>query len=149
VKLYLPRAMNQAQPATNAPRIPASHPTGTEVILLVDDNLTLMEVTRRQLTSWGYKVIPAASGRSALAILEAGEPVDLLFTDVIMPGGMSGPELVESAQRLRPGLKALFATGYAAEPAEYRGHLLLRKPYDRRNLARAVRTVLDGLVMAD
>jgi signal transduction histidine kinase len=149
VRLYLPRAMVEAEPVADAPPRPVSHPTGTEVILLVDDNQTLMEVTRRQLTSWGYKVIPAVSGRSALAILEAGEPVDLLFTDVIMPGGLNGPELVESAQRLRPDLKVLFATGYAAEPSDYRGQFLLRKPYDRRDLARAVRTVLDGLVMAD
>jgi signal transduction histidine kinase len=149
VRLYLPRAWEQAPPVADAPRIPVSHPSGTEVVLLVDDNQTLMEVTRRHLTSWGYKVIPAASGRLALAILESGEPVDLLFTDVVMPGGMSGPELVVSAQRLRPDLKVLFATGYAAEPSEYRGQYLLRKPYDRRDLARAVRTVLDGLVMAD
>jgi CheY-like chemotaxis protein len=107
-----------------------------------------MEVTRRHLVNWGYKVIAAASGRVALAILESGEPVDLLFSDVVMPGGMSGPDLVEAARRLRPGLKVMFTTGYAAEPSEHQGEVVLRKPYGRRDLARAVRSALGGLVLA-
>ncbi len=92
---------------------------GTESILLVDDNQSLLEVTRRNLTAWGYKVIAVARGRMALAILESGEPIDLLFTDVVMPEAMSGPELVDAARRVDPHLKVLFTTGYVVEPSDY------------------------------
>jgi CheY-like chemotaxis protein len=147
VRLYLPRADEQTVEVTNAPPMAVLDPRGSETILLVDDYQTLMEVTRRHLTALGYEVIAAAGAPSALTIIESGETVDLLFTDVVMPGGMSGPELAEAARRLRPGLRVLFTTGYAAEPSEHHGRQLLRKPYDRRDLARAVRTVLDGPVM--
>lgn len=124
----------------------ASHPGGCEAILLVDDNETLMAVARRHLVTLGYKVVCAASGPAALAILESGEAVDLLFTDIVMPEGMSGYQLAEAARRLRPGLKVLFTSGYAAELSEHDGRHMLRKPYDRRELSRAVRTALDALV---
>ncbi len=145
VRLYLPRASDDALPASNPPKA-APDPRGTEAILLVDDNQTLMELAGRHLTAWGYRVIPASDGPSALAVLESGEEIDLLFTDIVMPEGMSGPALAETARRLRPGLKVLLTTGYAAESSEQHGMYVLRKPYDRRDLARAVRTVLDGLV---
>ncbi len=119
---------------------------GTEIILLVDDNRSLLEVTRRSLTSWGYKVVTAANGPMALAILETGEPVDLLFTDVVMPEGMSGPELADVARRANPRLKVLFTTGYAVGSSELRGEHVLHKPYDRHALASAIRTVLDDVV---
>ena len=93
----------------------------------------------------GYKVVPATSGPAALAILRSGEPVDLLFTDIVMPEGMNGYMLAEAARRLRPGLRVLCTTGYAAELSEHDRQPMLHKPYDRRELARAVRTVLDGL----
>jgi signal transduction histidine kinase len=147
VRLYLPRADEQTMEVTNAPPMAVFDPRGSETILLVDDYQTLMEVTRRHLTALGYRVIAAVGAPSALAILESGETVDLLFTDVVMPGGMSGPELAEATRRSRPGLRVLFTTGYAAEPSEQHGRQVLRKPYDRRDLARAVRTVLDGPVM--
>ena len=93
----------------------------------------------------GYKVRPATSGPAALAILRSGEPVDLLFTDVVMPEGMNGYKLGAAARRLRPRLKLLFTTGYASDLSEHDRQPMLHKPYDRRELARAVRTVLDGL----
>jgi signal transduction histidine kinase len=143
VRLFLPRARDHAMTTGEAPSMPSLHPTGTETILVVDDNQSLLEVTRRNLTSWGYKVITVTGGRRALVILESGEPVDLLFTDVVMPEGMSGPDLADAARRVRPRLKVLFTTGYAVEPSDYQGDCVLRKPYDRRALARAIRTVLD------
>jgi CheY-like chemotaxis protein len=148
VRLYLPRASQQSAAPLGTPKNPAVHPTGTETVLLVDDNQTLMEVTRRQLTSRGYRVIGVTSGLSALTVLESDQPVDLLFTDVVMPGGMSGPELVASAQRLRPDLRVLFTTGYAAELSEQQNHYTLPKPYHRRELSRAIRATLDGLKAA-
>ncbi len=144
VRLFLPRVRDHAEAKGEAPSMPSLHPMGTETILVVDDNQSLLEVTRRNLTAWGYKVITVPGGRKALAILEAGEPIDLLFTDVVMPEGMSGPELADAARRVSPHLKVLFTTGYAVEPSDYQGDCVLRKPYDRSALARAIRTVLDG-----
>jgi signal transduction histidine kinase len=149
VRLYLPRADEQTVEVANAPPMAVLDPRGSETILMVDDYQTLMQVTRRHLTALGYGVIAAADAPSALAILECGETVDLLFTDVVMPGGMSGTELAGAARRLRPSLRVLLATGYAAEPSEQHGRHVLRKPYDRRDLAHAVRTVLDGLVVTN
>jgi signal transduction histidine kinase/ActR/RegA family two-component response regulator len=143
VRLYLPRASEPAAPVAIAPPVATPDPRGTETILLVDDNQTLVAVARRHLHALGYKVVPALSGPEALAILESGEAVDLLFTDIVMPEGMSGYVLAEAAHRLRPGLKVLFTTGYAADLSEHGGQPMLHKPYDRRELARAVRTVLD------
>jgi CheY-like chemotaxis protein len=99
----------------------------------------------RNLTALGYTVVPAVDARSALAILASEAVVDLLFTDVVMPGGMSGPELAEAARRLRPDLRVLFTTGYADVLVEGSDRQVLRKPYGRRGLATAVRAVLDGL----
>ena len=144
VRLYLPRAGESSVAGRRAPQQTAPDPVGTETILLVDDNQSLMTVTRRQLGALGYKVISATSGPSALIILVSGDPVDLLFTDIVMPEGMSGYTLAEAARRLRPELKVLYTTGYAAElPEQDAGHML-HKPYDRHELARAVRTALDG-----
>ena len=148
VRLFLPRARDHAVAIAEAPSTSGLHPVGSEIILLVDDNQSLLEVTRRNLTAWGYKVIAVARGRMALAIVESGEPVDLLFTDVVMPEGMSGPELVDAARRVDPHLKVLFTTGYAVEPSDYQGEYVLRKPYDRRTLAHAIRTVLGDVVIS-
>jgi signal transduction histidine kinase len=148
VRLYLPRAPEGLIEAADAPRTAARYPGGTEVILLVDDNLALMELTRRTLATLGYRVMTATSGPAALAILQSNETIDLLFTDVMMPGGMSGPELAEATRHVRPSLKVLFVTGYAVEPPEDHGRSVLHKPYDRHELARVVRAVLDGLTMS-
>ncbi len=148
VRLYLPRANEDIVAVPNAPQVAAIDPGGSETILLVDDNKTLVTVACRHLAALGYKVVSAASGPSALRILEFGETVDLLFTDLVMPEGMSGDKLAEAARRLRPGLRVLFTTGYAAELSGHDGQHLLRKPYGRRDLARAIRTALDGLMQA-
>jgi signal transduction histidine kinase len=145
VRLYLPRA-SEAVAVEKLPRTPTPVPGGSETILLVDDNQTLLTVARRQLRALGYRVISAPTGPTALAILKSGETVDLLFTDIVMPEGMSGYALAEAARCLLPGLKVLFTTGYAADLSEHDGQPMLHKPYDRHELARAVRTVLDGLV---
>jgi CheY-like chemotaxis protein len=124
-------------------------PRGSEAILVIDDNLMLRAATQRNLVSLGYQVTTAESGPAALAILRAGIEFDLLFTDVVMPEGMSGYDLAKAAQDLRPGLKVLLTTGYDDQPPTgsvgMRGaQRLLYKPYRRASLARAVRTVLDG-----
>jgi signal transduction histidine kinase/CheY-like chemotaxis protein len=148
VSIYLPRACEPPErpiePIT-PPAAEAGEPKGIETILLVDDNQSLTAVTMRNLTALGYKVVPATNARSALSVLASEAAVDLLFTDVVMPGGMSGPELAEAARRLRPGLRILFTTGYAEMCVDHPDRQVLRKPYGRRGLATAVRTVLDGL----
>ena len=149
VRLYLPRATDDEAAMHDASDAEAPDPRGDEPILLVDDNSTLREVTRRHLVALGYKVSTAASGLAALAILQSGASFDLLFTDVVMTEGMSGYDLAEAARLLQPGLRFLFTTGYAGELSmsgdgtNERRHML-RKPYRQRELARAVRAVLDG-----
>ncbi len=145
IRLYLPRASDDATTLPRASQAAPVDPGGTEAILLVDDNQQLTAITRRHLASLGYTVASASSGPSALTIIELGEPLDLLFTDVVMPEGMSGHQLAATARRLRPGLRVLFASGYAGGLSEPGGQHLLRKPYDRRDLARAVRTALDAM----
>jgi len=141
----LPRANDDATTVPRASYAAAADPGGTETILLVDDNQHLTAITRRHLAALGYTVASASSGPSALTIIESGQPVDLLFTDVVMPEGMSGHQLAATARRLRPGLRVLFATGYAGGLSEPGGQHLLHKPYDRRDLARAVRAALDAM----
>ncbi|MBK3732312.1 response regulator [Azospirillum brasilense] len=120
-----------------------------EVILVVDDDRDVRQVAVLTLQDLGYTVVEAENGPEALAVL-AGEPrVDLLFTDVVMPGGMNGLELAQEAQRRHPGLKALYASGYAhgvdgGLGGDGPGAEFLIKPYRDRDLARAVRKALCG-----
>src|SRR5262249_34373498 len=105
-------------------------------------------VARRHLTSLGYRVREAHSGPGAVTILQSGHRFDLLFTDIIMPDGMTGYQLAQIAQQMQRGLKVLFTTGYAraeavASPAETRSGRVLRKPYRKQDLAEAVRESLD------
>jgi two-component system, chemotaxis family, CheB/CheR fusion protein len=149
VRLYLPRALDAAGEVPDVAGAEVLDPRGDESILLVDDNLMLLAATQRHLNGLGYQVETAGSGPAALAILRTGRTFDLLFTDVVMPEGMSGYDLAKAAQHLQPGLKVLFTTGYAAQPSAgddgaHDTRELLYKPYQRSNLARAVRVVLDG-----
>ncbi len=147
IRLYLPRAQEGAAIGPNALDATASGLRGHEAILLVDDNRTLRDGARRHLSGLGYKVGVAESGPAALALLRSGEKFDLLFTDVVMPCGMTGCELAEAARRLQPGLRVLFTTGYAEAVAKIGNDVqgtphVLRKPYRRTELAEAIRSVL-------
>ncbi len=95
----------------------------------------------------GYRIVAATDGRSALAALDETPEVDLLFTDVVLPGGMGGVELAREARRRRPGIKVLFTTGYAERAAVHQGRLgtddaLIEKPYRKAVLARKLRAIL-------
>jgi CheY-like chemotaxis protein len=147
ISLYLPRAREGAAAGPNAPDAGATDLGGHEAILLVDDNLTLRDVARHHLSGLGYKVGVAENGPAALALLRSGEKFDLLFTDVVMPCGMTGYELAEAARRLQPSLRVLFTTGYAEAVATIGNKVqgerhMLRKPYRRTELAEAIRSVL-------
>ena len=120
---------------------------GGETILVVEDNSEVREIAVRFLQELGYRVIEAPDGPAALAILESIQGIDLLFTDIVMPGAMSGVELARRATNLRPGIRHLFVTGYAEEiapggSAEVMGGEILTKPYRKDDLGRAVRDAL-------
>lgn len=118
-------------------------------ILVVEDNEDVRAVAESMLTLDGYEVIAAASGEQALGLLEQGQEVDLLFTDVIMPGGMNGLQLIEEARRRWPGMPALVTTGYMDElPARgtrAEGVEVLPKPYHHQLLLERIRAALPGL----
>jgi CheY-like chemotaxis protein len=149
VHLYLPRATAKDSTASPTLERSASLPRGSETILLVEDHVQLRQRTSRVLAELGYHVIQAENGTQALDRLEDAPAVDLLFTDVVMPGGLYGPELAEQARRSRPRLKLMFASGYAEQATGMTKFLdagaeLLRKPYSKRDLATTIRRVLDA-----
>jgi CheY-like chemotaxis protein len=120
---------------------------GKPCVLVVEDNDDVRELAEQVLEMEGYAVKSAASGEQALELLRQGIRVDLLFTDVIMPGGMNGLDLVEQARGLRPGLPVLVTTGYMDElPQGGRGGGLdiLAKPYRQEDLLERVRKALEG-----
>ena len=124
---------------------PADLLQGTETILLVEDDSRLRRVLSRRLRSLGYEIIEADSGAAAMAQLSTRPEVAMVFTDMVMPGGMSGYELAQAALAVKPGLKLLFTSGYA-EPAITRLGLKsgawLKKPYTADELAAKIHAVL-------
>ena len=123
IKLYFPRSGDEMARVT-VPAKPATRdPTGTETILLVDDNKTLLGVACRHLSALGYKVVSTSSGSTALRILASGATIDLLFTDIVMPDGMNGFELAEAARRSRPDLKFFIRPALSANCPSSRGRI--------------------------
>jgi CheY-like chemotaxis protein len=120
-------------------------PTGDETILVVEDDPGVRDLTAMMIGDFGYRVLAACDGPSALDLLRRGEPVDLLFSDVVMPGGINGFELVRRARELRGSLKALITSGYVNVRVEEGAAPLpvLAKPYSRSQLAHRLRTALD------
>jgi signal transduction histidine kinase len=115
-------------------------------ILVVDDDEELLEVTSATLSKFGYHVLSARSGREAVEVLKTGNPIDLLFSDVVMPNGMTGIELAREAQRLSPGIKVLLTSGNSAEVLARYGALdefpIVSKPVARAELARRLASAL-------
>jgi two-component system cell cycle sensor histidine kinase/response regulator CckA len=116
---------------------------------VVDDNERMRVTVVKLMHELGYETIEAADGPSALRVLSGDAKIDLLFTDVVMPGGMTGYDLSSSARRVRPELKVLFTSGFPAAAQSGQGPFdaiapLLSKPYRRHDLARNLRGVLDG-----
>jgi PAS domain S-box-containing protein len=143
VRLYLPRAQGmEFSEADEIAEVPL--PQGSESILLVDDNAEMRAVARRQLASLGYQVSEAGNGPAALEMLRNGSRFDLLFTDVVMPDGMTGYQLAAAARELWPRLKVLFTTGYfRSELGDESAATVIRKPYRRLELAAAIRSALE------
>ncbi len=146
VRLYLPRADGTELPAVES-LDEDENQQHHETILLVEDDELVREYALNQLTSMGYQVLTAGNGPEALAILKSDREIDLLFTDLIMPGGMSGRDLAEAANSLRPGIKVLYTSGYTENAIIHHGRLdrdvhLLSKPYRRRDLSRQIQAAL-------
>ena len=150
VKLYLPKVAGALALDTDTPSEPSeTHSGGGETVLVVEDDAAVRVAAAGILQNLGYRVLQAEDGKAALAILEQHQPIDLLFTDLIMPHGVSGQDLLRWARERRPELKVLFASGYSEHLFKGRGDVeraapLLSKPYRRQNLAAAVRRALDG-----
>ena len=121
---------------------------GSEKLLLVDDDDVVREHVRGQLEAFGYRVTAAACAADAMDIIDREEPFDLLFTDIVMAGGMNGRQLGERAAARMPGLRILYTSGYSRDALTEEGRLaegitLLAKPFSRQQLADKVRAVLD------
>ena len=146
-RLYLPAILSAADEKQRLNNIPPAEPGGQETILIVEDNDGLRQVVVRQLKGLGYRHFEAANGQEALDILE-NHDVDLLFTDVVMPGGMSGYDLAKTTAARWPELKIVMTSGFpeaklnisGAPPANMR---LLNKPYRRHELAEILRKALE------
>ena len=149
VKLYLPRAGASDKAASGeGETMPAAPQSGSETILIVEDNPDVKRLVKRQMGELGYTVHEAGHGPEALRLLRSDLAVDLMFTDVVMPEGMTGYELARAAREIRPELKIVFTSGYTAigpghEKDSREGGPLLSKPYRKRDLAHFLRTALD------
>ncbi|MDZ7769926.1 MAG: PAS domain-containing protein [Woeseiaceae bacterium] len=145
VKLYLPRARQDEMDIGIEQEMAAGG--GAETILVVEDDDLVRRYVHKLLESLGYNVLTATNGNAALEVLESNPDVDLLFTDVVMPGGMSGRDLAEEVQRRKPGIHVLYTSGYTENAIVHHGRLdpsviLLSKPYRREDLAASVRKAL-------
>jgi signal transduction histidine kinase/CheY-like chemotaxis protein len=153
VKVYLPRSREGVSAAAEALSVEASHPTGGETILLVEDKEELRGTTRRVLEHLGYHVIDAVDGEDGLVKLRAAaETIDLVLTDVSMPK-LDGPGLFRAAQAERPQVRFLFTSGYGPGDIALRSLLdpglpFLAKPWAIADLARSVRKALDAPLKA-
>ena len=148
INLYLPRH-TKGEDETSGADDPAHMPAGkNELILAVEDNHRVRRLTILRLKELGYRVLEASDGAAALELLESQTDIDLVFTDLVMPGGMSGYELAAQVRQRWPDIPVLLTSGYAEEAINGEKLMaenlrLLRKPYRQSDLARSVRQVLE------
>ena len=152
IRIYLPRSLGVEDQIL--PRDAGPIHGGPETILVAEDDARVRDSVIETLTDLGYRVLQASDAQSAWAIIESGLKVDLLFTDVIMPGRLKSTELARMATARLPGLKVLFTSGYSENSIVHAGRLdpgveLLSKPYTREALARKVRQMLYSAVRVE
>jgi CheY-like chemotaxis protein len=145
VRMYFPRSFEAEAGITRLTG--GKIEGGSETILVVEDDPAVQGTVVEMLGSLGYRVLKADNAHDALGIVKSGIPIDLLFTDVVMPGPLRSPELARQAKALLPGLAVLFTSGYTQNAIVHGGRLdpgveLLSKPYGRDQLARKVRHLL-------
>ncbi|MGP0090271.1 MAG: PAS-domain containing protein [Xanthobacteraceae bacterium] len=148
-RLYLPSALPASGHASTVAAAPMPPAAGGEVILAVDDNPDVRTTVTRHLRDLGYQVITADGADGALDTIKSSSRIDLLFTDVVMPGGMDGKALADVARKVRPDLKVLFTSGFPGtsigDAVQFDGgEAFLSKPYRKHDLARKVREVLEA-----
>jgi signal transduction histidine kinase/CheY-like chemotaxis protein len=154
VKIYLPRLIQPEQSVAAPPekaistsQLPRAQPQ--ETVLVVEDNAGVREYATSALEDLGYRVLEASDAREALRVLDGAPRIDMLFTDVVLPGAINGRELARKVLEGRAGVSVLFTTGYTRNAIVHHGRLdanvhLLNKPYTQQELARKVRELLDG-----
>jgi CheY-like chemotaxis protein len=145
-RLYLPRCEDTRPARACESSEQREAPLGDETVLVVEDNPEVRELAVATISDLGYRVLAAPDGPSALDIVRGNEQIDLLFSDVVMPGGINGFELISKARAIRTGLKALVTSGYVNvhRPGSNRPDVpLLLKPYRRADLAQCIRMALD------
>jgi signal transduction histidine kinase/CheY-like chemotaxis protein len=147
VKLYLPQAVGVVDTPVAETGVVTGGEHGDESILIVEDDALVREYVVTQVSRFGYHALTARNATEALAIIDGDERIDLLFTDVIIPGGMNGRQLATEALKRRPGLKVLYTSGYTENAIVHHGRLdagvlLLPKPYLSSDLARMIRAAL-------
>lgn len=151
VKIYLPRMIGTAAEEEERRSVPVPSATGRETILVCEDDDDVRAYSAEVLDELGYRVLEAGDGPAALQVLKDHDgAVDLLFTDVVLPSGMTGAVLAKEARSLWPNLKVLFTTGYARNAIVHQGRLdpgveLLTKPFSYADLAGRVRDILDDV----
>jgi CheY-like chemotaxis protein len=145
VNLYLPSAANASDLET-APMRTQDVPTGSGRILVVEDDEDILTVTSAMLTRLGYQVVSARNAKDAILLLKGGDRFDLLFSDVVMPQGITGVELANEARRMCEGIKILLTSGYAEDVLTKHGAMekfaIIGKPFSRAELAQYVQLVL-------
>lgn len=146
-RIYLPRSAEENSKLLGGSAEPKIYPRGHESVLIVDDEEALLVYAEELLKSWGYKVYCAKNAEDALLVMDSAK-IDLLFSDVVMPGGMSGYALAVQAIQKFPELRVLITSGFADKAAsneEYAKYEfdLIPKPYDRGYLAESLRKLLD------
>jgi len=154
VRIYLPNVTPNASRSSSQPAADEEAlPRGNETILVVEDDPFVRSSVILKVESLGYKVVLAVDGREAVMKLRTNPEIDMLFTDIVMPGGMSGWEVAELAQQMRPGLPTVFTSGYALEALVDQGRaplksIVLTKPYRKAELAHRLREALAATSLA-
>jgi PAS domain S-box-containing protein len=148
VKLFLPRTTGSDN-VRDADEETAKPARGSERILVVEDDAGVRAVSVSMLRTQGYEIVEAENGAEALSLLQEGQRFELLFTDVILPGGINGVEIAKTAKKLQPDIKVLYTTGYAENGVMQSGKLdtgmeVVNKPYRRNELLDKVRAALDS-----
>jgi CheY-like chemotaxis protein len=153
IKLYLPRSVEASQNPVEVHAAEAAE-GGSELVLVVEDDALVRNYVIAQIRSLGYRTLSAANAEEALRAIGMDPTIDLLFTDVIMPGLMNGRMLAEAALKIRIGLKVLYTSGYTENAIVHHGRLdpgvlLLAKPYRKADLARMIRMALGATAAND
>jgi CheY-like chemotaxis protein len=152
VRIYLPHvAPNLSRPSDQDSTNEEAIPRGHETILIAEDDPFVRSSVILRVEALGYRVVAAVNGHEALLKLRTNPEIDLLFTDIVMPGGMSGWELADQARQIRPDLPILYSSGYALETLVEQGRaptqsIILTKPYRKADLARTLREALTASV---